>query len=101
MPRRQHDDGHGRSLADLATDVDTGHVGKAEIEHDEIRPIVRRGLYSSRSGRRFIDAHRDIAERVAHGAANLGLVVDDQHEVGIRHMEKSERERRRRWRVHE
>ena len=56
VARRQHDDRHGGPLADLATDVDAGHVGQTEVEHDEIGPAssspLRRRTRRSRPRRR-------------------------------------------------
>ena len=85
MPRREHDDRYGRSAADRTTDIDTGHVRQAQVEDDEIGPAVRRRVYAARSIRGFVDARGDFPKRVANGQSNLGLVVDHEYEIGIRH----------------
>ena len=85
MPRRQHDDRHSGSLSDFAADVDASHVGQAEVEHDEIGTVVGRGVDARRSVGGFVDADGDVAQRVAHRTSNLGFVVDDENEIGVRH----------------
>jgi hypothetical protein len=86
MPRREHDDRNGRAAADLAADVDAGHVGKPEVEHDEIRASVGGGIDPGRSVGSLIHPGCDVAERVADGKANLRFVVDYQNEVSVGHV---------------
>ena len=85
MARRQHDDRHGGAPPDLAADVDAVHIREAEIEHHEIGAIRRGGIDAGGSIRGLVDASGDVAQCVAHGEADLGLVVDDENEIGVRH----------------
>ena len=85
MARGQHDDRNRRLLSNLATDIDARHIRQAEVEHDEIGSRVGRGVDASHSIGCFVDAGGDIAQCIAHGASDLGLVVYDEDEIGIRH----------------
>src|SRR5215510_2781118 len=81
MPSREDDDRHCGPLTNLAADVHAGHVRQAEVEHYEVRSVVRRGVDAGAPAGSFVYTGSDITKRVAHSAANLWLVVNDKHEI--------------------
>src|SRR5690349_25115606 len=86
MARREHDDWRGEQTAELAADVDTGGVGQAKIEYDELRTLGGRGIESLSAGGGLTDTVGDFTKGVTNRAANLRLVVDDQNARSLVHI---------------
>jgi hypothetical protein len=81
MPRGEDDDRSNGPFADLAAYLRTGEVRKAKVEHDEIR-LLRGGEVDSflaGSGLQHLVPFQ--LHRVADGATDLGLVIDDEDDV--------------------
>jgi hypothetical protein len=85
VPRRQHDDRHRRTAANLPADLHARHVGKPEIEHHEVGTPVRRRVHARKAVGGFVHTRGHIAQRVTHRESNLRFVVNDEYEVGVGH----------------
>jgi hypothetical protein len=78
----QHDDRSLRPRAHAAAHIVPRHVGKAEVENDQLRLLCRGDVQSRAPGRCLEDATALRAERVRNGASDLKLIVDDENGVG-------------------
>jgi hypothetical protein len=94
VPRGQHDDRRGRPRANLATHIESLHVGEPKIQNHERRRLGRREIDSVSSRRGFDDAYgaralRAVAvsghvdwfrgQRVPDETPDLWFVIDDEH----------------------
>ena len=85
VARGEEDDRHPRALgAEPLGDLEALHVGQHHVEHDQVRPEGgdrrrARRRRSRRTRREALEAqgHRDDVD-------DVGLVVDDEHAVGVR-----------------
>jgi hypothetical protein len=76
MPRRQHDDRHGRPPAQLAANVDARHVGQTQVEYDEVWFLRCGNLQCLDARRGFHDPRGHGRKRLAQRTSNLRFVVD-------------------------
>jgi hypothetical protein len=78
VARGQHENRCARPPAKLPTDLDPIHVGKTEVEHDEIGALGGRDRQGLAAGPRLQHARHIGTQRVLHDATNVGFVVDHE-----------------------
>ena len=74
----EHDDRDVGGGAQLARDFLAGHVGQAEVQHDEVRPRVGGHRDRLGAGTRREDTQALALEVAADELPDLGFVLDDQ-----------------------
>ena len=69
----------------FADQIDAGAVWQIDVDQGEVGPGRQIGGEGGVGGGRFAHLVAEVGEEVAEGAADLGLVVDDEHAQRLRH----------------